>query len=195
MRMSILIGLILVLLGGVTLYQTRNGFFMYVAGHLTHWPPSDTAAFVREFDALAAEESETLGLDLGEITDARIACLKEMAPQPPTQSVETALRRLNLVLLGVGVNSQSSVIEPDARRITELRRDLTRDARDWREPDMNEIEAAKLEEVLEALSDRDNPIYVDIGGDDAFWHLDFKKFTKIMLENGEVFHACVMQRK
>ena len=30
MRMSIMIGLVLVTLGGVTLYQMRNGFLMYL---------------------------------------------------------------------------------------------------------------------------------------------------------------------
>ncbi|MEL7465726.1 MAG: hypothetical protein AAFN79_16780 [Pseudomonadota bacterium] len=195
MRMSILIGLVLVVLGGAALYQIRNGFFMYAAGHLTHWPPSEPADIAAEFTKLEAESSETLGISLGQVANARVACASDVMGASPNETVAKAFRRLNLVLLGVGVNSYSPVIPPNARRMTELRRDLTRDSRPWREPDLNSAASKQLDDVIDELTAAENGIYVGLDLISNFGHLDFTRYVEAMMKGGEPFHLCVADRR
>lgn len=195
MRMSIFVGLILVALACATLYQTRNGFFMYVMGHATHFPPSEPSEVAAAYDALAAEASETVGVSLGDVAAARLACIERAAGAAPKGVVETALRRLNLILLGAGVNSRSPMIPPDARRVTELRPDLTRDARPWREPDLNQREQRKLDDVMEGLLDPKAAIYRGAGLAASFGHLDLRNQVETMMAGGAAFHGCVEERK
>ncbi|MEO1612356.1 MAG: hypothetical protein AAFU55_08400 [Pseudomonadota bacterium] len=193
--MSILIGLVLVVLGGAALYQIRNGFFMYAAGHLTHWPPSEPSEVASAFDALAAETSETQGFTLGDVADARASCATDLIGGAPNEIVAEAFERLNLVLLGVGVNSYSPMIPPNARRMTELRRDLTRDSRPWREPDLNAAAAKQFDEVVDDLTDAENGIYAGLDLVSNFGHLDFTRYVEAMLDGGEPFHRCVAERR
>ena len=195
MRMSILIGLVLVLLGGATLYQIRNGFFMFAAGHVTHWPPSDPSEVASEFDALASEMSETLGFTLGDVAEARVACAADIIGAAPNETVAEALKRLNLVLLGVGVVSYSPMIPPSARRMTELRSDLTRDSRPWREPDLNAPAAKQFDSVIDGLTEAENRIYTGLDLVSNFGHLDFMKYVEALLKGGEPFHLCVAERR
>lgn len=195
MRMSILIGFVLVVLGGAALYQIRNGFFMYAAGHLTHWPPAEPSEVASEFDALAAEMSETQGFTLDDVATARMSCAGDIIGASPNETVAGAFRRLNLILLGVGVNSFSPMIPPDARRMTELRRDLTRDSRPWREPALNSAAAKQFDEVMDDLTDAENRIYAGLDLVSNFGHLDFMKYVEAMLKGGEPFHLCVAERR
>lgn len=191
MRMSVLIGIVLVALGGATLYQTQNGFLMYAIGHFTYWPPEDPVAVKAEFTKLASETSETEGITLGQVANARIRCATNVIGAPPKPQVATALRRLNLVLLGVGVRSQSPMIDPKARRLTELRRDLTRDARDWIEPVLNKKATEQFEGVMDSLTDAEHRMYEGVNLTADFGHLDFSKYVEVMLDGGQAFYECV----
>ena len=51
MRVSILIGLVLVAVGVGALYQVRNGFFMATVGAVTYAPPSDSEELGSEQNA------------------------------------------------------------------------------------------------------------------------------------------------
>lgn len=195
MRMSMFVGLILITMGGTTLYQIRNGFFMYVVGQFTYWPPSDPAAVGAAFGDLAAETSETPGVSLGDVAEARLSCISEFAGDAPKSQVGDALHRLNLVLLGVGVNSTSPVIEPNARRLTELRADLTRDARDWRERELREREEARLSDVMEGLMDPEHRMYDGLDLAASFGHLDLRNYVNVLLAGGEALHDCVKSRR
>ena len=195
MRMSMFIGLILVALACVTLYQTRNGFFMFLVGHATHFPPDDPGEIETAFENLAAEESETIGVSLGAVAAARRACVSAFVGSPPQGVVAAAFRRLNLILLGVGVNSPSPLIPPDARRLTELQGDLTRDARAWREPTLNIREERKLDEVVEDLLEPENEIYRGLGLAESFGHSDLRNYFEAMMAGGETFNICVAERK
>lgn len=195
MRVSIFIGLLLVALACTFLYQTRNGFFMYVIGHATHFPPDAPADISAAFDDLAAAPSETGGVTLGDVTAARLECAGRLSPAASKPQVAEALRRVNLILLGVGITSQSPIIPPDARRLTELRGDLTRDARPWRAPDLNKREEERLRDVLEMLTDPDNRIFAGLDLAAEFAHLDLRNVIDAMLLSGEELHACVKERK
>ena len=195
MRMTILIGLILVTLGGATLYQIRNGFFMYLVGHTTHWPPTEPEAINAEFDELAKTESESPGITLGDVARARVECAEAFTGAPVKANAGEGFRRLNLIILGVGVNSPSPMIEPNARRLTELRPDLTRDARDWIEPALNERETASLRKVLELLLTDENLIYRGVDLNRDFGHLDFERYANALLNGGAPYYDCVRERR
>lgn len=191
MRTTILVGLILIALGGSTLYQIRNGFFMYLVGHATYAPPLDEAAALAAFAALAAENAGLPGLTIGMAADARVECAKSLSGVQPGPDAEEAFHRFSLVLLGVGQISRSSIIPPDARRVTELRRDITVTSTEWETQTLNERNAAKLDDTIAGLIDRDAAIFVGLDLSSSYGDLDLRGMTDAMMDKGEAFQACV----
>ena len=106
-----------------------------------------------------------------------------------------ALRRLNLVLLGVGVNSTSPVIEPNARRVTEIRSDLTRDAGEWTARELREREAERLADVMDGLMDPEHRMYAGLNLSSSFGHIDLRNYVEALVAGGEGLHRCVRNRR
>ena len=107
MRASVLIGLALVAVGFVALYQVKNGFLMSSLSVAYYAPPEDPAELQPAFDELGGIEAADGGFYLRQIAQAWIVCtLRQMTELPEDAAIE-AFRRLNLMLLGAGVNSLS----------------------------------------------------------------------------------------
>lgn len=186
MRLLIATGSLLVLAGGVALFVLRNGFFMYLIGHLTYAPPETPEGVAAAFASLSAESSETPGVTLGALADARVDCLGGAAPA----TVEKAFRRINLVLLGAGADSLSPVISPEARRTPEIRPDLTRvDAH--RPRALSPRNNARVEAVLEALADPGAPIYRGLDLSKAFAASELRRLVETMETSDDNFQYCV----
>lgn len=188
MRISILIGLLLVALGAGALWQVRNGPMAHAIGLLTYWPPEDPA---QAFDALAREPSETLGVTLGDVAAARLSCAGGAA----SPALAKAFMRLNLVLLGAGTRSTAPVIPPHARRLTELRRSITRDQPEWRETGEDKRRDRRIDDVMEVLLEPENHIYDGLGLAGSFAHLDLRRMMEPVVAGDRAFHACVALRR
>jgi hypothetical protein len=191
MRATIMVGLILIALGGSALYQIRNGFFMFVVGHATHWPPADEAALAAEFDKLGEEITSVSEVPLRTMAALQSKCVAAITGQTLTAGAEAGFQRLSLILLGAGKNSLSPVIPPLARRIPELRRDLTMPDRDYREPELQEKDETRMRDIFSDLTEPEHPIYLGTGLADNFGHIDLKNQVEAMLNGGSGFHRCV----
>ena len=194
MRATIIIGLILVALGATALYQTRNSFFMYVVGHATYFPADEDAALVAQFDELGEERTSIGIVPLRVVVDAQVRCVREVSGKALTPLVEAAFRRFGLVLLGAGKNSFSPVIPPNARKIPELRRDLTMPDREYRPTLLAEAEANQLDELIDELTRPDHKIYQGINLSTNFAHLELRQQVTAVLNSGQGFHTCVGSR-
>lgn len=188
-----MVGLILIALGAVALYQIRNGFFMYVVGHGTYWPAGGDAELATEFDELGDERTSIGIVPLNTVVDTQLRCATAISGQTLPAGAEAGFRRLSLVLLGAGKNSLSSVIPPDARRIPELRRDITMPDRAYRAPDLDTSQDTKLRDLISDLTEPDHKIYQGIGLAENFGHLDLIKQVNAILNSGEEFHSCVQR--
>ena len=187
MRLSLAIGVSLVTIGALALYVLRNGFFMFVLGHATYGPPSDPVALAAAFDRLARERSETPGMRVGDLADARASCLAAGA----RKEAQEAFRRVNLILVGAGSGSLSDVIPPLARRVPELRPDLTglagRPARGGPEADL-------VRDALDELTDPEAPIHRGIDLSDGFAQLDLRSLVAALMAGGDRLADCVGRR-
>ncbi|QIE56259.1 hypothetical protein G5B40_12790 [Pikeienuella piscinae] len=186
MRLLIATGSLFVLAGGAALFILRNGLFMYLVGHLTYAPPETPEGVTAAFSSLAAESSQTPGVTLGALADARVACLGGAVPA----AVEEAFRRINLVLLGAGSNSLSPVISPEARRAPELRPDLTRvdTSRPQRMPPRD---AARVDALLNALADPAAPIHRGLDLSAGQPASELRRLVDEMESGKESYQNCV----
>lgn len=195
MRLSILIGLVMIAGAGFALYKTQNGFFMYAMGHITHGAPATADEAEAAFAAMADEPVDELGATTGGYARARLACVAESAAIQPSDAVAAAFIRLNQVLVGVGANSSASVIAPGARRLAELRPDLTLVDRHRETPDLNARDFTMAKDELDALLDVENPIYAGLDLYSDFGHLDLLKLTNAMEAGGARLFECVRERR
>lgn len=179
MRLTIAIGLILVLVGGGALYLFKRPEVMAVIGQLSYRPPADDAAMAAAFDDLAADESGLPGVTLGALARARLACIGVSGEEAARQ----AFLRANLVMLGAGAGSFSVVIPPEARRLPALRPDLAGTG-----PASGST--ADSTAILEMLGDPSAPIHRGLSLSDGFAALELRQMLSELATGGDAFSAC-----
>ncbi|MEM7545013.1 MAG: hypothetical protein AAF367_05705 [Pseudomonadota bacterium] len=190
MRTTILAGLIMIAIGASALYQTRNGFFMFMVGHATYWPPTAADAVQSEFDALGEVKTSIKEVRLADAAAAQAICVERLSGQSLPAGAARAFERFNLVLLGAGQNALSPIIPPDVRRVPELRRDLTQPDRDYYDPDLRARDEKKLRAVIDDLSEPEHAIYTGLDLRASFGHIDLKNQVEALLNAGERLHQC-----
>lgn len=195
MRTTILMGLLLVALGALALFQVRNGYFLSMVGRATYSPPSDPAEMQAAFDRLAALESKTPGVTLGDIAAARVTCARIFSGKQFDPNAVRAFTRLNLMMLGAGVDAFTPVVAPQAFRITEIRPDFTQDATDWKDKVLTVAERRRLDDILSQLVRPDHPAYGGIDFSSGFTQFDFSAMVEVMMRGGRAFHECVAERR
>lgn len=188
-------GVLLVALGALALFQVRNGFFLSMVGRATYAPPEEPAAIEAAFRDLAALESKTPGVTLGQVAAARVDCVRTFSGKNFGDGTVKAFTRLNLMLLGAGVDAFAPVVEPQAFRITELRPDFTQDTVAWLGSEMTSNERRNLDNILAGLVDPEHPAYVGIDFSAGFTQFDFSAMVEVMMRGGEAFHGCVAERR
>ncbi len=89
MRMSLLIGLALIVVGFAALYQTRNGFLMSTIGGVYYSPPEESEALQAAFEDLGAKDAAENGYLLHQVAWARMICtLRQTGEQLTTVATE-----------------------------------------------------------------------------------------------------------
>ena len=195
MRKTMLIGLALVVAGAMALYQVRNGPFLSLVGQAIYSMPKDTEQLQAAFAKLAETPSATPGVTLAMVAEARLTCALSRIRENPNGSARAAFTRMNLMLLGVGVDTFAPVIDPEAYRLTELRRGLTHDALPWRGQTLNRGEERSLDKIFTELLRIDHPAYADLKLANGFSHYDFTVLTNAMLRGEAEFHDCVAENR
>lgn len=190
MRISILIGLGLVVIGFVALYQVKNGFLMSAMGHVTYAPPEDHDELRAAFRSLAAEEASTPGHTLGATASARAQCALQLSGLTAPAEVREAFQRFNLMMLGAGVGSSAPVIDPEAHYIAEIQRTYVREAAAWRQSRLSNGEALRLRNIFATMSAKDHPVYADLDLGAGFAYQDFRTMVDAMERGGEDFMKC-----
>ncbi|MFN3260417.1 MAG: hypothetical protein ACE37J_07640 [Pikeienuella sp.] len=185
MRLSLVIGVFLVLIGGGALYATRNAFFMFALGHLTHHPPHDAEAAASAFAHLGAAYSDAPGLTLGEVAEARLACIGAETGA----AAKEGFLRANLVMLGAGAHSLSRVIPPEARKLVELRPDLA--FATWAGETGTE-RGGDATDILSRLADPEAPIHLGLGLSEGFAALELRQLLAALAEHGDAYDSCVV---
>lgn len=188
-------GVLLVALGALALFQVRNGYFLSMVGRATYAPPEEPAEIEAAFQELAALESRTPGVTLGQVAAARVDCVRTFSGKSFERGTVRAFTRLNLMLLGAGVDAFTPVVEPQAFRITELRPDFTQDTVPWSDVEMTPNERRSFDNILAGLIDPEHPAYDGIDLDAGFTQFDFTAMIEVMMRGGEAFHGCVAERR
>jgi hypothetical protein len=191
---SLLIGICLVSLAGAALYQGKNGFFRASLSALSYEPPSDPAEIPLIFDDLGNYESLASGVLLINVAEARLTCAQLYSGVKENPDAETAFMRLNLMLLAAGAEVKSKIIDPDIHYLAEIRRDLAQDKYNWREPKLNEEQAAALKAALENLTSATHPVFADLDMS-AENYSDFSRLADAMMAGGEALNKCVERGK
>jgi len=194
-RATILVGIILVAFGATILYQTRNGFFMYAVGWTMYGPPADEQALAAAFEELSEAESMTAGVTLGAVASARVDCATSLLGYAPNDAARTAFHRLNLMMLGAGMNVQSNVIDPNAYRVTELRRDLTRNAVEWQDEALTTQQRDRLREVFAEMIYAESRSFTDLGLQNNHGALELSRMAEIAVDGGKTYFDCVNDRR
>ena len=195
MRASVLIGLALVAVGFVALYQVKNGFLMSSLSQAYYAPPEDPADLQPAFEKLGGMEAADGGFYLRQIAQARIICTLRQTTELPEDAAIEAFRRLNLMLLGAGVNSLSPVIDPQIHYIGEIRRSYLRETATWRPWRLNNGEQSRMDDLFEALTAIKHPAYADLPLGDGFNHYALRAMVTAMRDKGEAVHTCVDEAK
>ena len=74
MRVSLLIGLALIAIGMVALYQVKNGFLMSNIAKVYYAPPAEPEALKAAFDDLGDKDAAGSGYLLKQVARARVIC-------------------------------------------------------------------------------------------------------------------------
>ncbi len=195
MRMSLLIGLALIVVGLAALYQTKNGFLMSTIGGVYYSPPEEPEALKEAFEDLGAKGAAENGYLLHQVARARVICTLRQTSEQPTTVATEAFRRLNLMMLGAGVNELSPVIDPQVHYIGEIRRSLLRETAAWRTSRLTRGEVSRLDGLFEALTAIKHPIYADMPLGDGFNHFALRAMVEAMRTSGEAVNNCVVEGK
>ncbi len=195
MRVSLLFGLALIAVGLVALYQTKNGFLMSTIGQAYYAPPDEPEALKAAFEDLGGQDAAESGFLLKQVARARVICTLQQTSEQPTQVATKAFRRLNLMMLGAGVNQQSPVIDPQVHYIGEIRRSLLRETVAWRTGNLSRGEVSRLDGLFHELTAIKHPAYTDLALGDGFNHFALRAMVEAMRTSGEVVNACVAEGK
>lgn len=181
MRLLFATGSLLLLTGGAVFYFFFHGALVGLIGHLTYDPDMSEARTAAAFERLAMAPSDMPGVTIGAIAEARRACLAGDAPAP----ADEAFRRLNLVMLGAGVESLSPVISPAARRAALARPDIAHGDGHW-----DDLVAATDAAAIAALGDPDAPIYHGLDLSAATTRSALRRLMTTMAAGGDALRKC-----
>lgn len=195
MRMYLLIGLALVAVGMVALYQTKNGFLMSMIGQAYYAPPEEPEALKAAFENLGEQGAAESGYLLRQVARARVICTLRQTSEQPTQVATEAFRRLNLMMLGAGMNRLSPVVDPQVHYIGEIRRSLLRETVAWRTSRLSRGEVSRLDGLFEDLTAIEHPAYADLPLGDGFNHFALRAMVETLRTSGEVVSECVASGK
>lgn len=195
MRVSLLIGLVLIAVGLVALYQTKNGFLMSTIAKAYYAPPEEPEALKAAFEDLGGQGAAESGYSLNQVARARVICTLRQTNEKPTKTATEAFRRLNLMMLGAGVNQLSSVIDPQVHYIGEIRRSFLRETAAWRTGYLSPGEVSRLDGLFHKLTAIKHPAYADLPLGDGFNHFGFRALVETMRTSGQAVNACVATGK
>ena len=195
MRISVLIGIALVAVGLVALYQVKNGFLLSTIGKFYYAPPTEHEALKLAFEDLGAKDAAESGYLLSQVARARVICTGRHMNEQPTDVAAEAFRRLNLMLLGAGVNQLSSVVDPQVHYIGEIRRSYLRETAAWWTSRLTRGEVSRLDGLFETLTAIKHPIYADLPLGDGFNHFALRAMVEAMRASGEAVNKCVAEGK
>lgn len=195
MRVSLLIGLALIAIGMVALYQVKNGFLMSNIAKVYYAPPAEPEALKAAFDDLGDKDAAGSGYLLKQVARARVICTLRQTGEKPGQVSTEAFRRLNLMMLGGGVNEPSPVVDPQVHYIGEIRRSFLRETAAWRTSRLSRGEVARLDELFHNLTAIKHPAYADLPLGDGFNHFALRAMVEAMRNAGEAVNACVAEGK
>lgn len=185
MRRAFVFGVFLVLFAGGALYATRNAAFMVALGHLTHHPPEDAKAAASALADLGAVHSNSPGLKLRDVAEARLACIGAET----AAAAREGFLRANLVMLGAGAHSLSRMIPPEARKLVELRPDLALAAGAGEAATLRDDKVAK---ILWRLADPEAPIHLGLGLSEGFAALELRQLLAALAEHGDAYDSCMV---
>lgn len=195
MRISLLIGLALIAVGLVALYQTKNGFLMSTISKAYYAPPEEPEALKAAFEELGGQGAAESGYLLKQVARARVICTLRQTSEMPTLIATEAFHRLNLMMLGAGMNEQSPVIDPQVHYIGEIRRSLLRETVAWRTGFLSRGEVSRLDGLFHDLTAIKHPAYADLPLGDGFNHFGLRAMVETMRTYGEAVNACVATGK
>lgn len=195
MRVSLLIGLALIAVGVVALYQVKNGFLMSNIAKVYYAPPTEPEALKAAFDALGNKGGAEKGYLLKQVAQARVNCTLRQTTESPGPVSTEAFRRLNLMMLGAGVNELSPVVDPRVHYIGEIRRTYLRETAAWRTSRLTRGEVSRLDGLFHQLTAIKHPAYADLPLSDGFNHFALRAMVEAMRNAGEAVNACVAERK
>ncbi len=195
MRMSVLFGLALIAVGFVALYQTKNGFLMSAIGQAYYAPPEESEALKAAFEDLGGQDAAESGYSLNQVARARVICTLRQTSEKPSQTATEAFRRLNLMMLGAGVNQLSPVIDPQVHYIGEIRRSLLRETVAWRTSSLSRGEVSRLDRLFHELTAIKHPAYADLPLGEGFNHFALRALVEAMRTSGQAVNECVATGK
>lgn len=195
MRISLLIGLVLIAIGLVALYQVKNGFLMSTIAQVYYDPPEDPDALKAAFDDLGEKRAAESGYLLKQVARARVICTLRQTSENPGSASTEAFHRLNLMMLGAGVNELSPVIDPEVHYIGEIRRSFLRETVSWRTSRLSRGEVSRLDGLFHKLTAIKHPAYADLPLGDGFNHFALRAMVEAMRASGEAVNACVADGK
>lgn len=188
-----MIGIGLILMGLVALYQMRNGALLYAYQQLYYAPP-DAGELPQSFAKLAEAPSTVSGVTLGDVANARLLCAEALLGARPPLVAEVAFYRVNLMLLGAGHGTKSPVIDPKAHFVVELRGDLGRSTAVYRTTPPTQKKVDTLVERLGEVAAIDNPAF-----DDLLLTVDQHRggvmvLVDALVSGGQSYHECVAKQ-
>ncbi len=195
MRASLLFGLVLIAVGLIALYQTKNGFLMSTIGQAYYAPPEEPEALQAAFEDLGTQGAAENGYSLKQVAQARVICTLQQTSEKPTRTATEAFRRLNLMMLGAGVGQLSPVIDPQVHFIGEIRRSLLRETAPWRSGRLSRGEINRLDELFRNLTAIKHPAYSDLPLGDGFNHFALRAMVEALRLSGEAVSTCVATGK
>ena len=191
MRVSLLIGLVLIAVGLVALYQVKNGFLMSNIAKAYYAPPAEPEALRAAFDELGNRGAAEKGYLLKQVAEARVICTLRQTSENPSPASTEAFRRLNLMMLGAGVNELSPVVDPQVHYIGEIRRSFLRETAPWRTSRLSRGEVSRLDGLFHELTAVKHPIYADLPLGDGFNHFALRALVDALRKSGEAVNDCV----
>lgn len=195
MRMSLLIGLALIAVGVIALYQVKNGFLMSTIAKAYYAPPTEAEALQAAFEDLGGKGGAESGYLLKQVARARVVCTLRQTSEKPGSASTEAFRRLNLMMLAAGVNEMSPVVDPQVHYIGEIRRSFLRETAPWGANSLSRGEVSRLDELFHNLTAVKHPAYSDLPLGDGFNHFALRAMVEAMRVSGDAVNQCVADQK
>jgi hypothetical protein len=189
-----MIGIGLILVGLVTLFQMRNGALLYAYQQVFYAPPA-AAELPVAFAKLAENDSYASGTTLGDVATARLLCAEELLGARPPLVAEVAFQRVNLMLLGAGYSYRSPVIDPTAHYVVELSGDLGRDNAVFRTTPPAQKKVDTLIKRLGQIAAIDHLLFDDLRLTSKQHRGGLMVLVEALVSGGQPYYDCVVDRK